>query len=74
MHTLIKKSEIVHTLKVDQILDLYAAKCIDGKVEYRPDQAVKFLEKIKKNCTNRKFILSDAGLGLESANVIAHLM
>lgn len=50
---MINKSEIIHSLPVDQILDLFNAKCRDTKVEYIPDQAVKFIEKTKKNCIKR---------------------
>ncbi|EAR85780.1 hypothetical protein TTHERM_00312620 (macronuclear) [Tetrahymena thermophila SB210] len=71
---LINKSETVRSLPVDQILDLFHAKCRDSKVEYMPDQAVKFIEKIKKNCAKRQFILKECGLGIDSAHVLGNII
>jgi hypothetical protein len=73
MEELIQKTEKIHSLSVDQVLDLFTAKCADSRVEYRPEQAVVFVERIKRTCRHGSFILRDCALGLESANVLAHI-
>jgi hypothetical protein len=32
----IENSEYIHTLKVDMLLDLYNAKCVDTRQRYQP--------------------------------------
>ena len=69
-----KETETIHSLKVDDILDIYTAKCKDNEVEYIPSQALKFLEKFKQNSKLKKFELRELNLGLESAKIIYKIL
>jgi hypothetical protein len=65
-----KESEKVHSLTVDNLLDLYTAKCTDNLVEYMPDQAVRFIDRFRQVSKYRKMDFSERGLGVESAKVL----
>lgn len=65
-----KKTESIKTISIDEILNLYTVKCQDSKVKYKPEQAVKFIERCKKNLYKRKMNFSDQGLGIEFAKVL----
>lgn len=69
-----KETETIHSLKVDDILDIYTAKCKDNEVEYIPSQALKFLEKFKLGSKLKKFELRELNLGLEAAKVIYKIL
>ena len=69
-----KETETIHSLKVDDILDIYTAKCKDNEVEYIPSQALKFMEKFKQNSKLKKFDLKELNLGLESAKIIYKIL
>ena len=69
-----KETETIHSLKVDDILDIYTAKCKDNEVEYIPSQALKFLEKFKLSSKLKRFDLRELNLGLESAKVIYKIL
>ncbi|CAD8137772.1 unnamed protein product [Paramecium pentaurelia] len=67
-------SAVIHTLDVDQIIDLYNSKCKDRELEYQPEHAVLFIEKFKKLCIDEQFICEDNQLGLESAKTIRDML
>lgn len=69
-----KETEMIHSLKVDDILDIYTSKCKDNQVEYIPSQALKFLEKFKQSSKQKCFNLRELNLGLESAKVIYKIL
>ena len=46
-------------MDVDRVLDLYTAKCQDNKVQYIPQQAVKFIEKFKEMSNESNMNLED---------------
>ncbi len=54
---------------MDEILDLYAARCADNKVVFFPESAVKFIEKAKTNCVKRRLNFSDQSLGIQCSKV-----
>lgn len=64
----------MHGIQVNLILDLYVAKCKDNLIEYCPDTALKFIEKIKSSCKKRKIGLKDSHLGIESVKVLTKIM
>lgn len=69
-----KETEAIHSLKVDDILDIYTAKCKDNEVEYIPSQALKFIEKFKQCSKKKCFDLKELSLSLESAKVIYKIL
>lgn len=74
LQQVIENSEYIHSLKVDRIIDLYNAKCVDARQVYTPHHAVKFVEKIKKQCCQKKFILTECGLAYQSSRVLRELL
>ena len=54
-----KKTKHINGMDVDLVLDLYTAKCQDNKVQYIPQQAVKFIEKFKEMSSESSMSLED---------------
>lgn len=69
-----KEMESIHSLKIDEILDIYSAKCQDNKVEYIPSQALKFISKFKNKAGGARLFLEELGLGGTSAKVINRIL
>jgi hypothetical protein len=44
------RAEYVHSLRVDDLLEVYQAKCQDNSINYSTEQAIKFVEKVRKVC------------------------
>jgi len=44
------------------------------KVEYMPDQAVRFIEKLKRTCGKKVLNLRECGLSIESAHVLGEIL
>ena len=53
---------------------LFAAKCRDLQIGYVEAQEKRFLEMSEKSIVDRKLLLRDMGLGVESAKVIAQVV
>ena len=53
----INKCAPINSLKVEKLLDLYVARCADNKINYLPEQAAKFIEKIRTTCKQGKLVL-----------------
>ena len=49
----------VNSLNVERLLDLYVARCEDNRINYLPEQAAKFIEKIRKTSTGGELNLSE---------------
>lgn len=69
-----KEMESIHSLKIDEILDIYSAKCQDNKVEYIPSQALKFIAKFKNKAGGGRLFFEELGLGGTSAKVINRIL
>ncbi|EAR96343.2 hypothetical protein TTHERM_00189120 (macronuclear) [Tetrahymena thermophila SB210] len=67
-------AELIHTLSIDTILDLYTAKCQDNQIEYIPEQAMNFIIKFKKTSKKRQLKLQDLSLGSKSAYLISEIL
>lgn len=59
------------TKKILLLKKLFAAKSKDLKIGYVEAQEKRFLEMSEKSICDRKLLLRDMGLGVESAKVIA---
>jgi len=46
-------------LNIERLLDLYVARCEDNKINYLPEQAAKFIEKIRKTSKGGLLNLSE---------------
>lgn len=68
------KTEAIHGVKTDLLLDLYEAKCKDNKTNLIPEQAILFLENFRKTSKRRKFLLGELNLGVESAKILLNLL
>ena len=68
------KTEAIHGIKIDLLLDLYEAKCKDNKTNLIPEQAILFLENFRKTSKRRRFLLGELNLGIESARILLNLL
>lgn len=69
-----RKSETIHGVKLDLLLDLYEAKCKDNKTNLISEQAILFLENFRKTSKRRKFMLGELNLGVDSAKILLNLL
>ena len=49
----------MHTVRVDDLIEVYSAKCRDNCINYSPEQALKFVEKVQRVCKKRRFVLTE---------------
>ena len=53
-----------------QVINIYE----DNKIDYMPEQAVKFLERFKKNSFNNKVHFDDENLGYYSSIILSKII
>jgi hypothetical protein len=67
-------NKVMNSLTLNEILELYEAKCADNCVDYMGIQAKYFVDKFNKYSVDGKFYLCEQSMSVNCANYLTRIL